>query len=113
MVKPNSLVRYLGVSLDSCFTMEKQVELIRRSPYHYLRSIRRARDLLDLPSTKLLIQSLVVSSLDCCNSLLIGLPASFTQNLQRVQNAAARLVLLPRQRRPTLDILFEVGILTN
>ena len=96
-VTPNSLVPYLGVSLDSCFTMEKQVDLVRRSAYHHLRLIRRTLDLLDLSSTKLLIQSLVVSRLEYCNSLLVGLPASFTQKLKRVQKSAARLVLLPRQ----------------
>ena len=44
-----------------------------------------------------------------CNSLLVGLPASSTQKLQKGQNAAARLVLLPRQSRPTLDLLTELA----
>jgi len=36
---------------------------------------------------------IVVSRLDYCNALLAGLPASTIAPLQRVQNAAARLIL--------------------
>ena len=39
-----------------------------------------------------LVASLVFSRLDYCNAILAGLPRSTTAPLQRVQNAAARLV---------------------
>ena len=45
-----------------------------------------------------LVTSLVISRLDYCNSVLAGLPASILAPLQRVQNAADRLVL-NRDRR--------------
>jgi len=45
-----------------------------------------------------LVTSLVIYRLDYCNSVLAGLPASTLAPLQRVQNAAARLVL-NRDRR--------------
>ena len=48
-------------------------------------------------ATQLLVQALVLSRLDYCNSLLAGLPASATRPLQLIQNSAARLVFsLPR-----------------
>ncbi|KAI4877374.1 hypothetical protein NFI96_003959 [Prochilodus magdalenae] len=48
-------------------------------------------------ATQLLVQSLVISRLDYCNSLLAGLPLRAIRPLQFVQNAAARLILnLPK-----------------
>jgi len=40
-----------------------------------------------------LVLSLVITRIDYCNAVLAGLPASSLAPLQRVQNAAARLVL--------------------
>ena len=57
---------------------------------------------------KQLISSFIFSRLDYCNALLIGLPFSTIAPMQRVQNAAARLLLrLPRRDhvRPALKEL--------
>ena len=40
-----------------------------------------------------LVVSLVLWRIDCCNSLLAGLPQSLVGKLQRVQSSAARLVV--------------------
>jgi len=42
---------------------------------------------------KQLMHALVISRLDYCNSILAGLPKGLLSQLQRVQNAADRLVL--------------------
>ncbi|KAJ8389727.1 hypothetical protein AAFF_G00114330 [Aldrovandia affinis] len=57
-----------------------------------LHNIRRIRPFLTQEATQLLVQALVISRLDYCNSLLAGLPACAIKPLQLVQNAAARLV---------------------
>jgi len=41
---------------------------------------------------------LVMSYIDYCNSVMVGLPASTLSPLQRVQNAAARLILDPSRQ---------------
>ncbi|KAI4899777.1 hypothetical protein NFI96_000445 [Prochilodus magdalenae] len=50
-----------------------------------------------MEATQLLVQSLVISRLDYCNSLLAGLPLRAIRPLQLVQNAAAHLIFnLPK-----------------
>ena len=60
--------------------------------FYYLYNIRRIRKYLSRRSTETLIQAFVSSRVDYCNRLLYGLPAHQLNKLQRVQNAAARLI---------------------
>ena len=58
---------------------------------------------------QLLVQALVISSPDYCNSLLPGLPASVTKPLQRIQSAAVCLIYsLPKFSRVS-SLLFSGG----
>ena len=59
-----------------------------------LRKIRLIREHLTFDAAQPLVQVLVRSKLDYCNSLLYGLPKNVIKQLQRVQNAAARVVTL-------------------
>ena len=61
--------------------------------YLELRRINSIRNLLSVDAVKTLVCSLVLSRLDYCNSLLIGLPQYLIKKLQGVQNAAARSIL--------------------
>ena len=63
-----------------------------RFSYH-LHNIRRIEKYLSRDSLLTLIHAFIISRLDYCNGLLYGLPNSQIVKLQRVQNAAARLVL--------------------
>ena len=58
-----------------------------------LRRISQMKSLLTSDCLKTLVISLVLSRLDYCNSLLVGLTDANINKLQRVQNCAARLVL--------------------
>ncbi|XP_068564105.1 uncharacterized protein [Cebidichthys violaceus] len=62
------------------------------SPGFLLYNIRRIRPFLTDETAQVLIQALVISRLDYCNSLLTGAPASAIRPLELVQKAAARLV---------------------
>ena len=53
-----------------------------------LHNIRRILPLLTQKAAQVLVQALVITRLDYCNSLLAGLPASAIPPLQLIQNAA-------------------------
>ena len=68
------------------------VNKICASALHSLHNIRKIRTYLTDRAAKTLINAVVTCRLDYCNSILHGLPANKIQKLQRVQNAASRLV---------------------
>ncbi|KAK3560925.1 hypothetical protein QTP86_023115, partial [Hemibagrus guttatus] len=62
-----------------------------------LATLGRIRPFLSTQATQALVQSLVISRLDYCSSLLAGLPLNAIRPLQMIQNAAAPLVFnLPK-----------------
>ncbi|MBN3296694.1 GEMC1 protein, partial [Amia calva] len=93
----SSSTKNLGVALDPALSYTQHITTLTRSCRFFLSNIRQIRPFLTDYSTELLVQSLVLSRLDYCNSLLAGLPASTTRPLQLIQNSAARLLFsLPR-----------------
>ena len=57
-----------------------------------LRQLRRIRRSLDSDSLAMLIYAVVNSRMDYCNTVLAGAPKTVTDKLQRVLNAAARVI---------------------
>jgi hypothetical protein len=82
----------LGVVLDSSLSMDAFVSATCRSSFAALNSIRRVRNYLDHSSLHMLVHSFVISRMHHCISLLLSLPQKTTARLQRVMNAAARLL---------------------
>ena len=97
VVVPTQTARNLGVTLDDQLSFTANIAATTRSCRYMLHNIRRIRPLLTQKAAQVLVQALVISRLDYCNSLLIGLPACAIRPLQLIQNAAARLVFnLPK-----------------
>ena len=66
------------------------------------------RPYLDTEALTTLVLALVISRLDYCNALYVGLPLKLMRKLQVVQNAAARLLTGVRKYQhisPTLAML--------
>ena len=59
-------------------------------------------------STEMLIHAFVSSRVDYCNNLLYGLPAYQLNKLQRVQNAAARLIFLESKYCHVRPLLYNL-----
>ena len=74
----------------------------------YLHNLSRVRKYLDKKTSECLVHAFITSRLDYCNSLLYGLPDRLISKLQRVQNAAARLVYKAPRFCYTSPILEEL-----
>ena len=92
-------VKLLGVNLDDTLTLEPHVDSVISSCYYHLRDIGKFKHNLSSDDLLTLTHSVISSKLDYCNVILFGLNSSLMDKLQKVQNAAARLICkLPRRR---------------
>ena len=91
-IAPHSPVKNLGVWFDSNLSMVDHITKTCSAAFYYLYNIRRIRKYLTKECTETLIHAFISSRLDYCNSLLFGVPECHLHKLQRVQNAAARLI---------------------
>ena len=96
-------VKNLGIFLDDGLSMKDQVTEMCKSSQYHLRNIKRVKVYLPRDTLKCAIHSSVTSRLDYGNSLLAGLCKCvkkrysvtcncIIQNLQYVQNCAARVI---------------------
>ena len=69
--------------------------------YLTLKNIAKIRHKIDMDTTRILVQALVTSKLDYCNSLMLGSTEYNLAKLQRIQNSAAHIVY---KRRYVLHI---------
>ena len=94
VITKSSVVRNLGSYIDDKLSMNSHINKVCNASFYYLHNIRRIRRKhLSCDSSETLIHAFVSSRLDYCNSLLYGLPQVQIDKIQRVQNAAARLIL--------------------
>ena len=108
------VVRDLGVLLDSEMTMQRHISKVTNICFYHLRRLRQIRNYVSQSVMAQLVTSLVITRIDYCNSILAGLPAFRLVPLQRVQNAAARLVLNLDRRahiRPALQQLHWLPVM--
>ena len=91
-IVPHSPVKNLGVWLDSNLSMVEHITKASSAAFFHLYNIRSVREYLSKENTETLIHAFVSSRIDYCNSLLYGVPNCHLHKLQRVQNAAARLI---------------------
>ena len=88
-----SKTRNLGVIVDANLTSSSHINALCKKAFFFINSIGRIRKYLPPDPVKRLVNALVISHLDYCNSLLYGLPSYELARLQRVQNTAARLIV--------------------
>ena len=93
-IQPVEVVQSIGMWFDSHMSMDIHIGKVCSKAFRSLYNIRQIRKFLSEDTTKILVHAFVTSHLDYCNSLFYGLPQSQYDRLQRVLNAAARVVCL-------------------
>jgi len=97
-IQPVTTVRDLGVYLASERSMRMHISNTTQTSFFPLRRLRQVRRLLGRDVTANLVSSFVLSRLDYGNALLAGLSYTTIAPLQRILNAAVRLVYSLRPR---------------
>ena len=97
-IRFSKFVKNVGVWLDCIMKMDKQVNTIVSHCYALLRKIGRVRNMLTEQDTETLVHAVISSRLDYCNSILINTSKSNIFKLQKVQNAAARMIVRKGKR---------------
>jgi len=98
----DSVVHDLGVLLDSVLTMKPHINKLVSTCFYHLRRLRQLKRHVNFDEAACL--SPHSEPIDYYNSILVGL--STIAPLQRVQNVAARLVMV-LSARATSDLLCE------
>jgi len=103
-----TLQSYVQFSTAGCRWPTKwRLASVCRSYYH-LRQIRSTLQSLSHDAAKTLVQAFISSRLDYCNSVLYGVTDNLLQQLQSVQNAAARLITWMGRREHISPVLQEL-----
>ena len=89
-------------------TMEAQVVKTAQTAWYHLYSISKIRSYLTKEQTRCVIHAYVSSRLDRNNSLLSGVPETTLCKLQKVQNAATKLIPGGRKRDHATPFLQEL-----
>ena len=101
-------VKNVGVWLDENMKLDKHINNIVSYCYSLLKNIGRVRNILSNKHTEMLVHAVTTSRLDYCNSLLINIGKSNLFKLQKIQNAAARLVVRGRKRQSISGTIKEL-----
>lgn len=111
-IRFSQCIKYLGVFLDRSLYLDTHVNRVVSSCYHHLRGISSIRRFLSQAQAEQLIHAFISSKLDMCNALFFGLSKWHLAKLQRVQNAALRIVLQKKKRESVSNSLKALHWLT-
>jgi len=88
--------------------MKKHITKVAAVCFFHIRRLRQIRRRVGKDVTIRLVLALITPRLDYCNLVFAGLPQSTLEPLQRVQNAAARLVFDLRHRDHVSPYLMQL-----
>ena len=107
-LSPAECVRNLGVHFDPSLDFKRHINLMVRNSNYHIRNLYAVKKHLDRKSLVTLAHSLVLSRVDYCNSLWIGLPKYLLRKIQSILNRTARLIYSAPPRTPTTALLIDL-----
>ena len=107
-VAPATTVKNIGAALDNTLSMEQEVKAKCKAAWGNLYCLSKLKRYLSTEQLTTAVIAYVVSKLDQNNSLLFGLPNILLNKLQRIQNAAARLICGGRKYDEASPLLFKL-----
>ena len=101
-------VKNVGVVLDKNLNFDKHVNKVVSHGFKLLKDIGRVRSVITTKHTEMLVHAVASSRLDYCNSLFFNMKKGNLFKLQKVQNAAARLVARKKKRDSISTVIKEL-----
>ena len=110
-IQPSLSIKILGVTIGETMDFSEFIATKIRSCNNHLRNLWNIRLCLPRKTRILLVNNLVLSNLDFCNSLLIGLPECRIKPLQKIMNRAVRFICNVNYRDHISPFLFDLHFL--
>ena len=107
-IRFSDVVKNVGVWVDKNLDLTCHVNKIVAHCYKVLKDIGSIRSVLSQKHTEMLGHAVTSSRLDYCNSLFMNMCKENLMKLQKVQNAAARLVVRKRKRESIAGTIKEL-----
>ena len=107
-ISPVECVRNLGVQIDQHLTMDKQVTAVCKACNFHLYRLSSIRRYITTDAARSVVQALITSRLDYCNSLLANLTNTQMKRLKSIQHKAARLVARTPLREHITPVLKQL-----
>ena len=96
----NDNVKYLGIFLDSMLSFDDQIQKVTSLSYGSIRNISQVKSCLSQQNLETFVHAFISSHLDYCNIIYLGLSRKLINKLQKLQNAAIRMIFKVRARHP-------------
>ena len=105
---PSPLVKNLGIIFDSSLDFKPHINALTKNCNYHIRNLYAVRNYLSRDTLVELVHSLIVTRIDYCNSLFLGLPNYLLKKIQTILNKCARLIFSLPPRTPTTRYLIEL-----
>ena len=101
-------VKNVGVVLDKNLNLDKHVNLLVSHCYKILKDIGRVKKCMERSQLERVVHAVISNRFDYCNSILMNISKENIYKLQKLQNAAAKLILGKRKRDSASGALREL-----